>query len=140
MSDVPDVLQEANLYMVEHQENFIPGTNFRAWAAQVLRFRILQYFRQSSHRNLSHLSEEALEAIAVEAAGHYDTIEPRLQRLNQCLKRLTPGQTQLLSAVYSTGKNLKELAKEAGQSHVALRKTISRIRILLKQCIENRRE
>ncbi|BCX49054.1 DNA-directed RNA polymerase sigma-70 factor [Haloferula helveola] len=139
-SDVADVLQDANLYLVSHQGKYIPGTNFRAWAAQVVRFRSLNYFRSRKRRPMVNLSEQALDLIAGEVVLRFDETHSRLQKLGQCLAQLTEEQRQLLAAVYGKGISLKDLAHARRSSHAAVRKTVSRIRQALKACIESRPE
>ena len=139
-SDVCDVLQDANLYLVENQTKYLPGTNFRAWAAQVVRFRSLNYFRSKKRRPMVNLSEQALDLIAGEVVLRFDENHDRLQKLDQCLAKLPVDQRQLLHSVYAKGILLADLARAQRCSHAAIRKTISRIRHALKSCIESNAE
>lgn len=136
-SDAPDVLQAANLYLVENQAKYQPGTSFRAWAAQVVRYRCLNYFRERKRRPLVNISEQVLDLIAEELVGQFDETEAQLDRLQQCLAKLPAEHRELLAAVYGAGNSLKEYAAHTRKSHAAVRKTISRIRQTLKACIES---
>lgn len=136
-ADVADVLQDANLYLVANQARFLPGTNFRAWSAQVVRFRTLSYFRARKRRPMVNLSEQALDLIADEVVRQFDRQQARLDRLPGCLEKLPEEQHQLLLSVYRDGDSLKKLARTRGCSHAAMRKTVSRIRQWLKACIES---
>lgn len=136
-SDEGDVLQDANLYLVENQTKYLPGTNFRAWAAQVVRFRSLNYFRSKKRRPMVNLSEQALDLITGEMVLRFDENQARLRTLDQCLAKLTEDQRQLLDSVYAKGMPLNDLARARRCSHAAIRKTISRIRQALKSCIES---
>lgn len=139
-SDVGDVLQDANLYLVANQTKYLPGTNFRAWAAQVVRFRSLNYFRSKKRRPMVNLSEQALDLIAGEVVIRFDENHARLQKLGHCLSKLPDDQRELLESVYAKGRSLKVLARTRRCSHAAMRKTISRIRQALKACIESHPE
>lgn len=139
-SDVGDVLQETNLYLVQNQSDFVPGTNFRAWAAKVLRYRCMSYFRSVKRSKTVNLSGETLEIIIMESMMKFDVIQTRMERLRTCMNQLNAQQLQLLLSVYIEGKNLKQLAKASDQSHTALRKSISRIRLMLKKCIQNKKD
>jgi len=134
-SDVQDVLQDANLYLVQNQSKFKPGTNFRAWAAQVVRYRCFNYFRRNKKSKLFIDSEEVIDLLVAESVDFYEEVQPRLLRLKVCLSKLGAPQLQLISAVYVKGKTLKQIAQDYGRSHAAVRKMVSRIRILLKECI-----
>lgn len=135
-SDVLDVLQDANLYLVDNQGKFRPGTNFRAWASQVVRYRCLNYFRARHSRPIINISEQVLDLIADELVAQFDENEAQLARLHHCLAKLPVEHRRLLAAVYGDGDSLKLLATRTRKSHAAVRKTISRLRQNLKSCIE----
>ncbi|MCH7229123.1 sigma-70 family RNA polymerase sigma factor [Haloferula sp. A504] len=139
-SDVADVLQDANVYLIANQAKYLPGTNFRAWAGQVARFRSLNYFRSKKRRPMVNLSEQALDMIVEEVVLRFDENHARLQKLGHCLSKLSDDQRQLLDAVYAKGTSLKDLARAKRCSHAAMRKTVSRIRQTLKACIEYQTE
>ena len=133
-SDVLDV----NVYLVSNQSKYVPGTNFRAWASQVVRFRCLNYFRTMKRSPMVNLSEEVLDLIAGETAVRFGENHARLEYLGSCLAELPEDQRQLLEAVYAKRSSLKELARAKQLTHAAMRKTISRIRQALKACIESK--
>ncbi|WP_435692340.1 sigma-70 family RNA polymerase sigma factor [Rubritalea sp.] len=135
-SDSADVLQAANIYLIENVEKFEAGTNFRAWAAQVTRYRCLNYFRTEKRRPMVNLSEQALDLITEEVCRQYDETAQQLSHLDQCLKKLPPEHSSLIHAIYTEGQSLKDYANAQKKSHSAVRKTISRVRQLLKDCIE----
>lgn len=136
-SDAGDVLQDANLYLIENQEKYEAGTNFRAWAAQVVRYRTLGYFRSKGRSKMTYISDEAIDSVVAETVDGFDLMEARLPQLRHCMKKLDGDQAELLRSVYTSSSTLKELAALGGQSHSAVRKTVSRIRQKLKLCIEN---
>lgn len=138
-ADVPDVVQAANLYLVENNDRFEIGTNFRAWVAQIVRYRSLSYFREKKRRPMVNLSEQALDLITQEVITQFDETEAELQRLEDCMGKLPEAQRELLHWVYREGRSLKDIAKSHKQSHAAVRKTISRVRAQLKDCIESQR-
>lgn len=134
--DAPDVLQTANLYLVEKRDRFRPGTDFRAWATQVVRFRCLGYFRERKRRPMVNISEQALDLVAAELAGHFDEAEAQLARLQDCITKLPAEHRDLLGAAYHDDVSLKDYAARTHKTHSAVRKTLSRIRQTLKACIE----
>ena len=55
-SGADDVVQEAAVLALERLEQFRPGTNFRAWMAQMVRFVALNHARrQQKHRNVGEV-------------------------------------------------------------------------------------
>lgn len=136
-SDSHDVLQEANIYLIQNSSKFELGTNFRAWASQVVRYRCLSYFRAQKRRPMTNLSEQVLDLITQEVCEQYEETQRQLDRLEDCLAKLAPEQSTTLRAIYTDGLSLKEYANQTKKSHAAVRKTVSRLRQLLKQCIES---
>lgn len=136
-SDSSDVLQAANIYIIENADKFTLGTNFRAWAAQVTRYRCLNYFRSQQRRPMLNLSEQAMDLITEEACRQYDETERQLKHLEHCLSKLPLEHSSLIHAIYTEGLSLKEYARVFKKSHSAVRKTISRVRLALKNCIES---
>lgn len=139
VADAGDVVQNANVYLVRHRDDFVPGTNFRAWASRVVRYRCLHYFREQRRRPMINISEEALDLVGAEMLEQYDETAAQLVKLRRCLERLSPESRLLLDAVYKHGQTLKEYAARNDMSHDAARKAISRVREALKTCIERSR-
>lgn len=139
-SDTMDVLQDANVYLISNQTKFLQGTNFRAWSAQVVRYRCLNYFRANKRSPMTNLSEEVMDLIAGEAALRFNEHNARLDFLGQCLAELPKLQRQTLEAVYAQGRSLKALAHAKKTSHSAMRQSITRIRQALRSCIQSKSE
>lgn len=135
-SDASDVLQEANIFLINNASQFELGTNFRAWTSKVVRFRCLQYFRAQKRRPMVNLSEQAIDLITEEVCEQYEETERQLKKLNHCIEKLPLEHAELLHATYRDGISLKDFAKNTRKSHMAVRKTMSRIRHALKDCIE----
>ncbi|GAA5494464.1 hypothetical protein Rhal01_00625 [Rubritalea halochordaticola] len=135
-SDANDVLQEANIYLINNATQFELGTNFRAWASKVVRYRCLQYFRDQKRRPMINLSEQAIDLITEEVCEQYEETERQLRKLNLCIDKLPADHADMLKANYHDGMTLKDYAKIHKKSHMAVRKTMSRVRHALKDCIE----
>lgn len=135
-SDAHDVLQETNIYLINNSANFELGTNFRAWASKVARYRCLQYFREQKRRPMVNLSEQAIDLITEEVCEQYEETERQLRKLNLCIDKLPLEHAEMLNATYKQGLSLKDYAKNTRKSHMAVRKTMSRVRHALKECIE----
>lgn len=139
-SDTNDLLQSTNLYLLENRHLYQDGTNFRAWAAQVARYRCMNFFRNRSTRPTVELNEESAAAVTEELMQSHEETEEQMRHLRDCLKKLTRSQLQLVRAVYESGVSLKDYAISSHISHEAARKMISRIRIQLKECVESAAE
>ncbi|MFZ4573024.1 MAG: RNA polymerase sigma factor [Phycisphaerales bacterium] len=100
-ADADDILQEAAIAGLRRFDSFAPGTNFRAWMAEIVRFCALNY-RRSKRRQSSFLdrntdpasigvapSESGPSPVGIggqlrDSQGHLD------DRLTSALERLDP--------------------------------------------------
>lgn len=131
-----ELAQETAVFLWEHRADFQPGTNFRAWAMRVAWFKIMARRRDLARQGKVVFSEGLMEKLAARA----EEIEPengeRIAGLRHCVSRLGPRERRLLEWKYVRGASLTELAALSGQSADALHKSISRLRLALRRCIE----
>lgn len=62
----------------------------------------------------------------------------RLERLKECLKRLSEKERRLKEAAYDLGRSVVEIAKNHGESYDAVVKQLSRLRKKLGDCIRSK--
>ena len=55
---VDDVLQETNLVLWEKRRTFEPGSNFRAWACAIARFRVMGHRRKLARLGFQLLDDD----------------------------------------------------------------------------------
>src|SRR5437764_6242902 len=84
---VADVLQETNLLLWRKAEDFIPGTDFWAWASQVARYQVLTYLKQQQ-RDRHVFDHGLLDTLAGLAEEKARTSDERQAALALCLERL----------------------------------------------------
>lgn len=134
-SDVDDLVQETNLVLVMKRENFIGGTNFIAWAFRIAYFKATTWRRDRLREGRVVLSETAFQEIAAQAEERFIERQPMADALAECLKRLPPRERDLVKSKYVEGHSLVDLAESLGCSANSLHKTISRIRLALRNCL-----
>ncbi len=137
-SDVDDVLQEVNLTVWAKRDEFEEGTNFRAWAFKIARFKALASHRDTIRSRLSLFGDDLgnrIESLMISDPGFTDE---RTEALQACLSQLTSNQVELLEARYARESTLVQLAQKKGISADSAHKAISRLRIQLRQCVEKR--
>ena len=90
-SDIWDVVQNTNIALWEHRDDFELGTNFRAWAFTIARYRALEHRRklQKDHRLV--FDERLIDQLDQtphdwEAAR----LESKHRALEHCLGKLKP--------------------------------------------------
>lgn len=133
-SEVEDLVQETNLYLLSNDAKFEPNTNFKAWAFSVVYYRVLAWRRDRKRERLDLFSEETLEVIA-RATETYSDAGSRAEALKKCMERLSHSDRQLLEWKYLDRRSLTDLAQSAGIKANSLHQKISRLRQALRLCI-----
>lgn len=132
---VDDVLQETNLVLWEKRKTFREGTNFRAWACQIARYKVMSHRRKLINLGHQMLSEELAEELAHECEAGQPEMDERMAALKKCLDRLGENERQLIDHRYFSEARLEKLAERTGRGVDSLRVSLFRIRAALKKCI-----
>ncbi|GAA5497251.1 hypothetical protein Rhal01_03444 [Rubritalea halochordaticola] len=135
-SDVNDVLQNTNLALWERREDFEPGTNFKAWACAVARFRSLEHRNKMKKNQMLVFDEDLVNLLADEGGDAQDEVELERLALDGCLEKLSPKNFSLVRARYHRNITLIDYAHEDGRDAASLRVILNRIRSALRECIE----
>jgi RNA polymerase sigma-70 factor (ECF subfamily) len=136
-NDVDDVMQEINAVLWEKADDFVPGTDFWAWATQVARYKVLNQIRKYGHERLI-FDAQMLERMAEAAKHTSESFEERREALQDCLNKLSPAQRQLIDLRYVDGHAIERIAEAIGRPAGSIRQTLYRIRGALLDCIERR--
>lgn len=131
-----DVVQETSLFLWEHRDDYEPGSDFRAWALRVARFKVMAARRDDFRERRLRFSEETIERISERAEARASGSERRLKALAHCLGRTRPQDRRLLEWKYVKRGSLTELAEVVGESANGIHKKISRLRLGLRECVE----
>ena len=133
--DGEDILQETRLVMWRHFHKFEQGTNFLAWARKIAFHQILSYRRK--HKKRAELSEAFLESVAVEISKNEQSYDRRTDALKNCVLKLSRPHRQILLMRYTRDLDVEEIGQEVGKSEGAVYRLLSRIRIMLQDCVTN---
>ena len=133
---VDDLVQEVNIFLWTKRNDFVAGTNFRAWAMRVAWFKVMAERRDRAREGRVVFGDSMLEQLAERAAEHMPRADGRLKALRRCLDRTRPQDRRLLEWKYGRGSSLTELATSSGKAASAVHKTISRLRLALRHCVE----
>jgi RNA polymerase sigma-70 factor (ECF subfamily) len=133
--DADDILQEAKVVMWRHFGKFELGTNFGAWARKIVFHQVLAY-RKRKHRDRLDFSEEFLRTVADEAEQSGEHLEAREKLLFQCVEKLPDDHREVLHLRYQEGLSLEEMAGRLGRTVGALYRQLSRVRVVLHECVE----
>lgn len=139
VSDIRDVLQNTNLYLWEHRDDFEKGTNFKAWAFSVARYRCFEHRNKMKKEGLKVFDEQLINLIE---DAQYDWDASKSERkhhaLAVCLTKLKAKDKDLITARYSTKTPLNEYSQYDGRSPGSLRVVLNRLRTVLRQCIDKK--
>ena len=133
---VDDLVQETNLFLWERREEFVRGSNFRAWAMRVAWFKVMAERRDRAREGRVVFSESMLEQLAERTEERLGQSDLRLDALRRCLDRSRPQDRKILEWKYSRRASLTELAEASGCAPNAMHKLISRLRLSLRHCVE----
>jgi RNA polymerase sigma-70 factor (ECF subfamily) len=132
---VDDVLQETNLVLWEKRRDFRRGSNFRAWACQIARFKVMSHRRKLAQVQRPSFDEDLAEMLAAEWEAEPEELDPRMEALRKCLGRLQDKERKLIEHRYFSDEPLETFARRHQLSVEGLRVTLFRIRAALKKCI-----
>lgn len=133
-----DIVQETFLFLWNRREQFEPGTNFKAWAFKAAWFKILTHRREMQRRKIVCFSEDMLDRISKAAEELADDVDQRLAALRDCVSQLPAGNQRLLQLKYLDQRSLTEHARNLGVKPNQIQKTLSRVRMALRHCVETR--
>ncbi|NWK55073.1 sigma-70 family RNA polymerase sigma factor [Verrucomicrobiaceae bacterium N1E253] len=136
MDGVSDVLQETNLVLWEKRKSFEPGSHFAAWAFAIARFEVKTHRRKMLRKQpMLCLDEQLNDDLAAYCQLPAEDTESRMQALEHCLKKLNPGELELVKQRYAKNTSLKQYAQNLGRPAGSLRVTLHRIRNSLRKCV-----
>ena len=135
MDGVDDVLQETNLVLWEKRRTFEPGSNFRAWACAIARFRVMGHRRKLARQGFQLFDDDLAEQLATECEAEPEELSERVHALEHCLGHLQEKERALIEFRYFSDSQLEEYAAQCGRPVESLRVSLFRIRAALKKCI-----
>ncbi|MCM8538437.1 MAG: sigma-70 family RNA polymerase sigma factor [Lentisphaeraceae bacterium] len=132
--EAQDVIQETFITITAKANDFKEGSNFRAWAYTIARFKVLEVFKKSK-REANRLSEAAINILANEAED-LDVDNPKTEALNSCLQKLSEKTATMIELRYKDGLKPSKIAERIGWTAEAVYVALSRTRTSLKNCIQ----
>ncbi|MEN6451157.1 MAG: sigma-70 family RNA polymerase sigma factor [Thermoguttaceae bacterium] len=135
--DAEDVLQEANVVLWRKFEQYQPGSNFFAWACQIIRYEVLKH-REKRSRAATLLDPDVLDRLSEVAVGEIEHLDEFHRRtLIDCTAQLTTADQDLIRQRYSEARGVQAIAASMNRSPNAVSKSLGRIRRLLLDCMNS---
>jgi RNA polymerase sigma-70 factor (ECF subfamily) len=133
-SDAEDILQNTISVIWRKFSTYQPGTDFQAWAIQIARCEIYNFFKKNPSGQCT-LNEQLLEVIEQESGTMLDGLEQRLAALKECVVKLNSQDRQLIKLRYEQDCTLKAISSRLGISTTAVFKRIAIIHGRLVRCV-----
>lgn len=134
---VDDVVQETFLVVSTKAGEFQRGSNFRAWAWTIARYKVLQTL-QKTPKAEQRLSDEVIESLCATEASEEWPAEEQLRQLAECVRELAPKARQAVELRYQQAHKPPEIARLMGWSVDAVHVALSRARVTLRDCVQRR--
>jgi RNA polymerase sigma-70 factor (ECF subfamily) len=133
--DAEEVLQEANLVLWRRFDDYQCGTNFFAWACQIVRYKVLK-FRERQARAARLIDPDVFDQLAELAVEHVESVDEFYREsLIDCMARLTSTDHELIRQRYFETMTVQAMATARNCSPSAVSKSLCRVRRLLLDCI-----
>lgn len=136
-NDAEEVFQEVSVGVVTSFHKLRNADEFLPWAIEISRRQVLSFFRRSK-RPVMYDSD--LVGVLAEVASHHDSSEADENRervLRGCLEKLPERSREVLRLRYGQKfAGVDEIAAHLNRSMAATYGVLKRIRVALRQCVD----
>ncbi len=139
-ADAEDIFQETSKTLWEKFGEFHADTDegFRAWALRIAQIEVLRY-RQRRGRREKLFGDQLQAALDETAAGAIESVDLRLELLNDCYRKLSEEDRRLIDARYQIAATVDAIAAESQRSVHAIYRSLRRIHQALFDCVQQAR-
>jgi RNA polymerase sigma-70 factor (ECF subfamily) len=137
LQDAQDLIQDVFLVVSRKADTWTEGSNFLAWACTIARYEAL-HFARANKRAAVPLDADVLELLHSESPT-VDFLETQIDRLKECLQKLTPRARELVMLRYHAAEMPEAIAGKLNWTVGAVRVALSRAKVALRECINERR-
>ncbi len=134
---VDDIVQETFLTVTAKASSYRKGSNFRAWVWTIARFKALQAI-ESALPIEQRFEADVVEALCAHQSSETWFGEEQLRHLALCLKSLAPRALEVVELRYQQAHLPQEIARRMGWTVESVHVALSRARVVLRDCINDR--
>lgn len=133
-NEAAEVVQDTNVVLWEKRNQFVIGTDFRAWAFQIARYKLMEYRAQRRHK-CRCFSESLIDELALQAPHCIAGDDELVDGLRRCVAQLAAKDRELLKHRYSSDTPCASIAKAIGRPVTAVYNALRRVRQELLDCM-----
>jgi RNA polymerase sigma-70 factor (ECF subfamily) len=134
-----DLVQQTFINAYRSLHRYQAGRDFGLWLKEIARNQARQELRRSFREDLRletyrlHLLQSYEEACVSSAQEDLE------QALQDCTQKLPTASAKMIELRYHSGRSFQELAAMLGRTVEATRQHLNRVRLALRECINERR-
>jgi RNA polymerase sigma-70 factor (ECF subfamily) len=133
--DADDLFQEGITVMWQKFDQFQPGTNFAAWASQVMRYQILDYRRNLARRRRVLMEDVLFDRLMDHLPTVQDDMAVRVEALRKCLTQLDDRAKRIIKMRYERNVAVEKIAFYLKLSRRHVYHVMGQITSTLLRCI-----
>lgn len=134
---VDDVVQETFLVVAAKAASFQRGTNFRAWAWTIARYKVLQTLEKNAPV-AERFQPEVIEALCAHETAETWFSDEQIAHLARCMEGLAPRAREAVELRYQQAHRPPEIASRLGWTVESVHVALSRARVFLRDCMTQR--
>ncbi|MBP8305055.1 MAG: sigma-70 family RNA polymerase sigma factor [Phycisphaerae bacterium] len=135
VDDADDLFQDGMTVMWRKFDQFEPGTNFAAWAVQIMRYLILDYRRHQARSKRVLMEDAILEELMDYIPTIQDELVARLEALRKCQTLLDERAKRILKMRYEHNTPIAEIASYLRVSRRHVYHLLGQINSVLLRCM-----
>ena len=140
--DAEDLFQEVARIVLEKSAEGTEVLDFRAWAKEIARRQVLQHYRALRLRRTASVpTEEMADLVSAVYMKHSPApgeLTEEVDALRACMGKMPEKNAELMRQRFAMDQGYDAIAQAVRWSEAAIRRMVSRLRILLMDCVRRR--
>ncbi len=136
LTDADDILQETNAVLWRKQDEFQQGTDFWAWSSRIAYLQTMAALKKCGRDRLA-FGDDLVEQLAAESTADMEQYNLRSAALAKCLAGQSNKNREMIRLRDHDGFSAAEIGKVVGRSKSAVYDALYRVRMSLRDCINN---
>jgi RNA polymerase sigma-70 factor, ECF subfamily len=133
--DADDLFQDGMTVMWRKFDQFKPGTNFAAWAVQIMRYQILEYRRNAARGKRVLMEDSLFEQVMDHIPALQDEAAARIDALRKCQALLDDRAKRIIKMRYERNTSIEEIASHLKVSRRHVYHVLGQINNVLLRCM-----